>query len=201
MNSPSAPPTSPAAAARRAPPIRRGGARPPRSQSPGAGTPACGARAARRGGARRSPRNPGRPAPFARDHDHHPRAVALRPVQESPQRVLRLMLAQPVQIDGGIGADLAARELLLQTPLQRHQRRRHFPWRGAGCRNGRRRRRGAGSGAGFEGTANRSGKRLPARRATLAATVSQSSISSSLKRRNLGRGGDGGAFVTSGSPP
>jgi hypothetical protein len=59
----------------------------------------------------------------------------------------------------------------------------------------------AGDGDGFEGIANRSGKRLPARRATPAATVSHSSISSSLKRRNLGRGGDGGGFVTSGSPP
>ena len=92
-----------------------------------------------------------RPA-LAGDDDDELRAARLRMAQEAAQGLMRLGLVHPVQVDRAVDLGAPARELALQPPLDRRERRRG-PLRRPACRRPAavRGAEGAGSATSFEG--------------------------------------------------
>ena len=74
---------------------------------------------------------------LAGDDDDQPRAARLRMAQEPAQRLMRLGLGQPMQIERGVDRGASAREFTLEPPFDWRERRRgglrRSACRGLGC--------------------------------------------------------------------
>ena len=86
-----------------------------------------------------------RPA-FAGDDDDQSRAARLRMAKEAAQRLMRLGLGQPMQIERRVDRGASARKFTLEPPFDRRERRRGGLRRSGGRRLGGGWRRGGGPG-------------------------------------------------------